>query len=246
AIAFCGGVADGEDGYAHFQESFSGLTLVGAYFVAAGFVHQAHGFHQQAGSIASSGGAIGGVGGAEVNFEFALGPKKYMVNGNVAFHSPTLSVAALAAGKIKFASLGAFFHDQTARFLAHFKRLHQVDHAHFLQAALDDARTGASGLEFFEMQAIDDLFCDAHEVFDEKRLGDEIFDAVNQRAQAFFNVGAAGHKQKWNVVRALASAKLFKKLAAVEAGHFVIAEDGVGRLVNYFEKGVGAVVGQDN
>ena len=44
----------------------------------------------------------------------------------------------------------------------------------------------------------------------------------------------------------LASAKLFKKLAAVETGHFVIAKNGVRRLVNDFEEGVGAVVGQDN
>jgi hypothetical protein len=120
-------------------------------------------------------------------------------------------------------SLGAFFDDQAAGFLSHFEGLHEIDHAHFLETALDDARTGAFGLELFKMQAIDDSFCDAHEVFDEKRLGDEIFNSVDQRAQAFFYVGPAGHEKKWNVVSGLAAAQFFKKLAAIEAGHFVVA-----------------------
>ena len=128
----------------------------------------------------------------------------------VAFGVPALGVPALASREIQFTALGAFFHNQPAGFLAHFEGLHEIDHAHFFEAALDDAWTGAFTLELFEMQAIDHSFCDAHEIFYEKRLGDEIFDAVNERAQAFFNVGTAGHEQKWNVVSGLASAKFFK------------------------------------
>src|ERR1700674_3807571 len=204
--------------------SFSDLTLIGADFVAAGFVHQAHGFHQQAGSVAGGRGAIGSVGRTEVDFEFSLGPQKHTVDSVIAFHFPALGVTALAAREIKFASLGALFHDQTAGLLAHFEGLHEVDHAHFLEAALDDARSRTFGLELFEMQAINDSFCDAYEVFDEKRLGDEIFDAIDERAQAFFYVGAAGHEKKRDVASGLASAKLFKKLSAIETGHFVIAK----------------------
>ena len=96
------------------------------------------------------------------------------------------------------------------------------------------------------MQAIDDFFRDAHEVFHEKRLGDEIFDAVDERTQTFFDVGAAGHEKKRNVARGFASAQFFKELAAIEAGHFVIAEDHVGRLVDDFEQRVGAVGGEDH
>src|SRR6202023_1833040 len=91
--------------------SFRDLTLIGADFVAAGFVHQAHGFHQKPGSVARGGGAIGSVGGTEVDFEFALGPQKYTINGIIAFHFCPLGVPALAAREIKFASLGAFFHN---------------------------------------------------------------------------------------------------------------------------------------
>ena len=80
-------------------------------------------------------------------------------------------------------------------------------------------------LEFFEVQAVDDFFGDADEVFDEERLGDEIFDAVDQRAEALFDVGATGHEEKGNVAGGLAAAQFFEELAAIEAGHFVVAED---------------------
>ena len=79
-----------------------------------------------------------------------------------------------------------------------------------------------------------------------KRLGDEIFDAVDERAEALFDVGAAGHEEKRNVAGGLAAAQFFEELAAVEARHFVIAEDEVGRLVDDFEEGVGAIVGEDH
>ena len=67
-----------------------------------------------------------------------------------------------------------------------------------------------------------------------------------ERAKPFFDVGAAGHEEKRNVASLFAAAKFFEKLAAVETGHFVVAENGVGRLVDDFQKGVGAIIGEND
>src|SRR5213080_3334046 len=106
--------------------------------------------------------------------------------------------------------------DQTTGLLSHFERLHQVDHAHLFKTALDDARTRCALLQFLQVQSIDDFFRDADEVFYQKWLGDEVFDAIDERAKALFYVGAAGHEQKRDVAGLFAATPLFKKLAAVE------------------------------
>ena len=152
-------------------------------------------------------------------------------------------VAALAAGEIQFAALGAFADDQAAGLLPHFERLQQIDHVHFFEAALNYAGARRALLQFFEVQAIDDFFRDADQIFHEKWLDDEFFDAVDQRTQALFDICAACHKKKRNMTRFVAATEFFKKLAAVEARHFVVAEDDVGRLVDHFKQRVGAVGG---
>src|SRR5262249_16350459 len=150
-------------------------------------------------------------------------------------------VSALAGGKVEFALLAVVMNDEATGFLAHLERLHQVNHAHLFEAALNDAGTRSALLQFFEMQAVDHLFVDSNKVLHEEWFGDEIFDTVHEWAKAFFDVGAAGHEQKGNVPRLLAASQFFKKLAAVEPMHFVVAKDSIGRVVNNFEQSVGAI-----
>ena len=85
------------------------------------------------------------------------------------------------------------------------------------------------------MQAIDYFLGHANKIFDQERLGDEIFNAVHHGAQFFLDVGAARHEKKRDVARGFAAAKLFEELAAIEAGHLVIAKDDVGGFVDHFQ-----------
>jgi hypothetical protein len=147
----------------------------------------------------------------------------------------------LSVGKEELGLFPTLLDDQAAGFLAHLKRLHQVDHAHFFEASLDDAGARGALLKFFEVQAIDDFFCRADKVFQEERLGDEIFDAVDERAKAFFDIGAASHEEKRNMTGGLASAEFFEKLAAIKARHLEIAEDDVGKIVDDTEERVGTI-----
>src|SRR5215469_16173945 len=178
-------------------------------WIAIGFVHKTHRFHEQAGGVARGRGTGRLVGGVEIDFELAGGPENDFVDRIVAFDVADLCVAALAAGEIKLPLLAALTDDEAARFLAHFERLHEVDHAHFFEAALNDARTRSFLLKLLEVQTVDDFLCD----------GDEIFDAIDQGAEALFDVGAAGHEQEWDVARGFAAAEFFEKLPAVEARH---------------------------
>src|SRR5262245_61485316 len=43
-----------------------------------------------------------------------------------------------------------------------------------------------------------------------------------------------------------AATQFFKELTAVEAGHFVVAQNGVGRLVDDLEQSVGTVIGKND
>jgi hypothetical protein len=215
--------------------------LVGADGVAIGFVHQAHGFHEETGSAAGGGAAVGSVGGVEIDFEFAVGPEEHFVDGVVAVEVADFGVAALAVGEEEFALFSTLLDDQAAGFLAHFEGLHKVNHAHLFEAALDDARARGALLKFFEVQAINDFFCRADKIFQQKRLGDEILHAVDERAKAFFNIGTAGHEEKRNVTGGIAAAEFFEKLAAIEAGHLEIAEDDVRKVVDDAEERVGAI-----
>src|SRR5262249_19219280 len=117
----------------------------------------------------------------------------------------------------------------------------QVDHTHLFKAALNDARARRALLQFLEMQAVNDFLGDSHQVFDQKRFGDEVFYAVHEGTKTLFDVRTAGHEQKWNVARLFSAAQLFKELAAVKAGHFVVAKNGVRRFVDDFKQSVGAV-----
>ncbi len=49
------------------------------------------------------------------------------------------------------------------------------------------------------------------------------------------------HEKKRNVPRLVAAAQLFKELAAVEARHFVIAKNYVGRLIDHLQQRIGAI-----
>src|SRR5208283_2539645 len=187
------------------------------------------------------GGAVGSVGGVEIDFELAIGPEEDFVNGVVALEIGNFGVAALAVGEKELGLFSTLLDDQAAGFLAHFERLHEVDHAHFFEAPLDDTGTRSTLLEFFEVQTIDDFFCRADKVLEEKRFGDEVLDAVDKRAKAFFDVGAAGHEEKRNVTGGFAAAEFFEELAAIEAGHLEIAEDDVGEVVDHAEERVGTI-----
>ena len=101
-------------------------------------------------------------------------------------------------------------------------------------------------MQLFEVQAVHDFLREADEVFHQKRLGDEVFDAVHHGAELFFDVAAAGHEEKRNVLRGFAGAEFFIELTAIEAGHFVIAEDDVGGFVEGLDERLRAVGGGDN
>jgi hypothetical protein len=96
------------------------------------------------------------------------------------------------------------------------------------------------------MDAIDNFFGHANQILGQKWLGDEIFDAIHHWTKLLLDISAAGHEQERYVARGFASAKLFEKLAAIEAGHLVIAKDDVGWLVNHFQQSVGTVVGDNH
>src|SRR5580704_1945254 len=220
-------------------------TLIGPLLrldrVATGLVHEPHRFHQQAGGIAGSRGACGGVCRVEINFKLAFGPQNRSVNRIVAFEVSDLGVAALSVRKIQFTLLGAFPHLQATRLLAHLERLQQVGHTHLFKPPLNNAWARSALLKLLEVQPVDHFLRDAHQILDQKWLGDEFFHAVYQRTQPFFNVCAARHEQKRNMARLLAPAQLFKKLAAIEAWHLVVAEDHIGGFVDHFQQSVGAV-----
>src|SRR5208282_2236079 len=93
------------------------------------------------------------------------------------------------------------------------------------------------------MKAIDHLLGGAHEILDEEGFGYEILGALDQGAEALFDIGAAGHEKKWNVARSFPGAKLFKELASIQARHVVVAEDDVGWLIDHFEQSVSAISG---
>ncbi len=84
------------------------------------------------------------------------------------------------------------------------------------------------------MQAVDHFLGDAHQIFDQEWLDDKFFNAVDQGAQALFDIGAAGHEQKRNVAGFFAAAQLIEKLTAIHAGHFVVGKNNVGRIVDRF------------
>src|SRR4030095_712720 len=85
----------------------------------------------------------------------------------------------------------------------------------------------------------------ADEILQQKRLGDEVLDAVHQRAQGLFHIRAAGHEEKWNVARLLAAAEFFKKLTPVQTRHLVVARNRVGGLINDLKKRIRAM-GSEN
>src|SRR5467141_3579856 len=211
--------------------------------IAIGFIHQPHRFHQEAGRVARRGRLCRGVRGVEIDFKFSRRPQHNFINGVVPFHRTDLRVAALPACNIQFTLRAILPHDQPARLLPHLQRLHQVDHAHLFQSSLNDSRPRRFLLQFFEVQAIHNFFRDAYKVFYQKWLGDEILDAIHQRPQAFLDVRPAGHEQKWNVPRRLPRAQFFEELPAVQAGHFVIAENHIGRCVDDLQQRVRAVRG---
>src|SRR4029077_6384025 len=90
-------------------------------------------------------------------------------------------------------------------------------------------------------QPVDYFFRTAHEVLQKKRLGDEFFDALHDGTPIFFDVAAAGEKNKRDLLGLLARAQFFIKLTAVEARHAVVANDEVGWLVHDAKQGVGAI-----
>src|SRR6266850_2606559 len=211
--------------------------------IAIGLVHQPHRFHQEAGRVARRGRLCRGIRGVEIDFKFSRRPQHNFINGVVPFHRTDFRVAALPACKIQFTLRAVLPHDQPARLLPHLQRLHQVDHAHLFQPALNDSRPRRFLLQFFEVQPVDNFFRDAHQVLHQKWLGDKILDAVHQRPQPFFDIRPAGHKQEWDVLGRLAPAQLFEKLPPVQPRHLVVAEDDVGRVINHLEQSVCAVRG---
>src|SRR5258708_25014038 len=148
--------------------------------VAIGFIHQPHRFHQEARRVARCRGLRRGVRGIEIDFKFAFRPQHYFVYRVVAYDFSDLRVTALPACKIQFPLRSVVLHDQPARLLSHLQRLHQVDHAHLFQPPLNDARARRFLLQLFQVQAVDNFLCHAHQIFNQKRLSDEILDAVHQ------------------------------------------------------------------
>src|SRR5207248_8712796 len=200
--------------------------------VGSGFVQQPHRFHQELGGVFCRRGALGGVGCVKVDFKISGGPQHDFVDRVIAFYFAHLRIAALATGKIELPLHSVIAHREPAGLLAHFERLHQVDHAHLFQPALNHTRTRSAFLQLLEVQAIDHFFRDSDQVFNQKRLGDEVFHAIHQRPQALLDVRAAGHEQKRNVPCGIARAQLFEKLPAVQHGHLVIAKNDVWRGVD--------------
>jgi hypothetical protein len=230
------GITDGEDGGANWQ------LLACPDGVAVGFVEKAHSFHEEAGGAARGSGGGGSVGRVEIDFEFAFGPKDDFQDSVVASEIVDFSIAALAGGKVKLGAITSLPDNKAARLLSHFEGLQKIDHAHLFEAALDDAGARGLLLQLFEEKSIDNFLGGPDEIFNEEGFGDEVLGTVHERAKAFFNVTAAGHEKKWNVAGGFAGTKLFKELAAIEAGHFVVAKYDVGRLVDNFEESIGAIL----
>ena len=162
--------------------------------VPLAFIHQAQPFHQQAGGGARDGRARGGA--VEIDLEFAVGPADGLVDRFFAFD-------AIRSGrprtgrrrkKVRTSRLARRI-VKLAGFLAHFERLHQVENAHFLEAALDHAGAHRALLQLFKLQAVDHFFGALHEIVQEERLADQLLDAIDERAQLFLDV-ARGWREK--------------------------------------------------
>ncbi len=72
-------------------------------------------------------------------------------------------------------------------------------------------------LHFFQMHAVDHHLRAADQILYEKWLGDELFHALGDRAQLFFDVAAAGEKNKRNA-RGFAAARGFFRRAGARRG----------------------------
>jgi len=76
---------------------------------------------------------------------------------------PIFCVAALPGSEIEFALLAVLAYHQAAGFLAHFERFSKSVCSFLRGEPLNDTGAGGVLLHFFEVQAVDHFFGDAHE-----------------------------------------------------------------------------------
>src|SRR5260370_22695802 len=93
------------------------------------------------------------------------------------------------------------------------------------------------------MQAIDNFFRDAYQIFDQKWLGDEILDAIHERPETLLDIRPARHKQEWDMPGRFARSQFLEELSAIQAGHLVVAQNHVGRCVDDLQERVRAIRG---
>jgi len=104
-----------------------------------------------------------------------------------------------------------------------------------LPAALNDPGTDARFCNF-PGGYVQSLFSRYAPDLSQEWLGDEVFDTIHPTGGVVPQYRRGWHKQESDVP-GCSRPRSFQKLAAIEAGHFVIAEDGVGRIVDHFKQG---------
>src|SRR6202041_758065 len=142
---------------------------------------------------------------------------------------------ALARGEKQLAHFARVANREPAGFLAHFKRLHQVKDAHFLQASLNHTGAPRTALQFFERQTVNHFLGPPDKILEEERFDDELLHAFDHRPQLLFDIGAAGEKDKRNLLGLLAGPEAFIELAAIGSRHAKGAEEEVGRIIHDFQ-----------
>src|SRR5215471_15153301 len=177
----------------------------------------------------------------EVNLEIPLRPAHRLKNSLFTFDIAEPRILALPRPESHYARDVTVPNRKLARLLPHLERLHEVQHAHFLEPPLNHAGPDRPILQLLQAQAVDDFLRTPDQILQEERLGDEFFDAFDDGPQLLLDVATARQKNEGNLLRLRANAQLLVKLAPVEPRHAVVAKNKIGRIVHDFQQGVSAV-----
>ena len=203
-------------------------------------VQLAQSFHQQTLGVQGCG-FLGGLS-VEVNLEATLGPAQNFEDRLVAGDGAICGVFHLALMEVHLALIIGVGHGERTTLAAHFKRLHQIHDIHLRKAAAQDAVGGRGFGHFLECDAIDHALDPLSGLLQKKWLLDIVFGGLVMR-KPFIDVGFAGHEDDRHPGSGGAALEFFEQLAAVHAGHAVVADNHVGSFVHRFQQGIGGVAG---
>ena len=129
---------------------------------------------------------------------------------------------------------------ELATLASHFKRLHQVDDVHLREVAANHAVRGRGLRHLLERDAVDRALDAARGFFQEERLGQVVVGGILRR-KPFINVDPARHQDGGKICRSRPALQPLDQLAAIHAGHAVIADHQIRRIIDRLEQGISRV-----